>query len=199
MTDNICINEHSSIRIDFDGKILRFDPFRIQGAPHDADVVFITHDHYDHYSPDDIAAVSKQNTVFVFPESLARKLGGTVLHPGESAVICGIPTEAVAAYNIAKPFHPKRNGWLGYVVTLGDERVYVAGDTDATPEAEAVRCDVALVPIGGTYTMNARQARALVEKIRPSVAIPTHYGTVVGKASDADEFARGTVKAVLKL
>ena len=97
--------------------------------------------------------------------------------------------ETVPAYNRLKPFHPRGAGWVGYVFDLGEERIYVAGDTDLTVEARQVRCDIALVPVGGTYTMNAKQAAELVNAIRPSAAIPTHYGSVTGSAGDAETFA----------
>ena len=194
MINNITVNEQSSIRIE-SGKVLYFDPFRLRTAPHDADVIFITHSHFDHYSPEDIAKAAKPGTLFVAPASMAKELRAlgsvTLMQPGESSAVCGIEVEAVAAYNRLKPFHPKRSGWLGYVVTLDGRRIYVCGDTDDTPEAEAVKCDIVCVPIGGTYTMDAAKAAAFVNALSPKIAIPIHYGTVVGKPSDADTFAGG--------
>ena len=101
----------------------------------------------------------------------------------------GIEFETVPAYNIGKPFHPKSAGWVGYIFKDGGTRIYVAGDTDATEEAANVKCDVALVPVGGTYTMNAKQAAELVNTIKPKVAIPVHYGGIVGSAKDGEKFA----------
>ena len=100
----------------------------------------------------------------------------------------GLPVEAVAAYNSFKPFHPKAAGCLGYVVTVDGQRIYAAGDTDAVREVQAVRCDIALVPIGGTFTMNAKEAAAVVNTIRPKLAIPIHYGAIAGKPEDGERF-----------
>ena len=199
LTDNITINAHSSIRLGGE-QTLYFDPFHMQDEPHDADIVFITHDHYDHLSPEDIARVRKADTVFVLPASCqasAEKNGldnCVYLIPGDRTEVKGVPVEAVAAYNSLKPFHPKKNGWLGYVVTVEEQRVYVAGDTDENKDNLAVKCDIALVPAGGTYTFDAKHAARFVNKLRPAVAIPTHYGDIVGDAADGDAFA-GAVDA----
>ena len=195
--DNITVNEQSSIRIAAD-KILRFDPLHISGKPHDADIIFITHEHYDHFSPDDIAKASKAGTLFVAPKSMANTFKKanipddkvTYLEPGYSTSLLGISIKTVPAYNLMKPFHPKKNGWLGYVVTIADTRIYVCGDTDSTKEGKAVSCDIVCVPIGGTFTMTAKQAAEFVNAISPKFAIPIHYGTIVGKPSDADEFEK---------
>ena len=194
VTDHVTVNAHSSIRIAGE-KTLYFDPFHLKDEPHDADVVFITHDHYDHLSAEDIARVKKNGTAFVLPvtcRAAAEKNGLTncvYLAPGETAEVCGVPVEAVAAYNAIKPFHPKKNGWLGYVVTVEGKRFYVAGDTDENKDNLAVKCDVAMVPVGGTYTFDAKHAAKFVNKLRPAVAIPTHYGDIVGSLADADAFA----------
>ena len=188
---------HSSIRIRSDRGVIYADPFRLRGEPHDADYVFVTHEHYDHFSPDDIAKVSKEGTVLVVPESMkakaeidtAGKYTVVTASPGTSFELDDFSFEAIPAYNRLKPFHPRTAQWLGYVFVLGDERIYVAGDTDLTVEARQVRCDTALVPVGGTYTMNAKQAAELVNAIRPATAIPTHYGGPVGDEKDAEEFA----------
>lgn len=170
--------------------------------PKDADYILITHDHYDHFSPDDIRKAAGRSCVLVVPKKMqgkAQEAGGFVssihtLEPGVSYEIEGLKVETVAAYNILKPFHPKSAGWVGYILELDGEQIYIAGDTDATKEAQAVKCDVALVPIGGKFTMNAKKAAELINKIRPVAAIPTHYGGIVGKKEDADVFAAG-VKA----
>ena len=194
MTGQITVNTQSSIRIEA-GKVIRFDPYRINGAPHDADLVFLTHDHYDHFSPADLQLVMKRETVIVAPESMRsalRKAGFpdfTALQAGEVSEVSGVSVEAVASYNLNKPFHPKENGWLGYVITVDGQRVYVAGDTDATPEAAAVCCDIALLPIGGTYPMDACVAAELVKSIHPKRVIPTHYGSIVGNPEDGRRFA----------
>lgn len=194
MNPNITVNAQSSIRIECAGKVIRFDPFRIMGEPHDADIIFITHEHYDHFSPEDIRKVSKPGTVFAAPEHMEKQLAAqgftntVLLAPGETKTVQGIPAEAIPSYNILKPFHPKSAGNLGYVITADGQRIYVAGDTDATKEAKAVQCSIALVPAGGTYTMNAKEAAALVNTIRPQLAVPTHYGSVAGKPGDGETF-----------
>lgn len=192
------INCHSSIRCRCDsGAVLWFDPFRVEDASHDGDVIFITHDHYDHFSPEDIRQVMKPDAVLVLPESCreaavaagfdpARLL--TVAPGGTYHVGC-VAFDTAAAYNIGKQFHPCENRWVGYVVAVDGCRVYVAGDTDDTPEARAVRCDVAFLPVGGTYTITAAEAAALASTIRPRLVIPTHYGSIVGERSDGHCFA----------
>lgn len=190
---NITINCHSSIRVETDGKVLRFDPFKLASSPLDTDIIFVTHDHFDHFSPEDIAKVAKPSALFVAPASTAKlieQLGIdasriTVLAPGTSAVVDGLPVEAVASYN---KNHPKEENWVGYIVTIGGKRVYVAGDTDIIPEAEAVKCDIALIPAGGTYTTDAKQAAQLANTIKPETAIPTHYGAIVGNLADGEVF-----------
>ncbi|MBQ8966127.1 MBL fold metallo-hydrolase [Ruminococcus sp.] len=203
MHELITVNEQSSIRISAE-KVIYFDPLHISCAPHDADIVFITHEHYDHFSRYDIAKVSKEGTRFVAPSSMEKAFAGagigqgmtTFMHPAYSAEVEGIPIDAVAAYNLLKPFHPRKNGWLGYVVTVSGQRIYVCGDTDATSEAKAVKCDIICVPAGGTFTMNAKQAAELVNIIRPKTAIPTHYGTMVGKPADGEVFAAAVDKDI---
>ena len=114
----------------------------------------------------------------------------------------GFPIEAVHAYNIGKEFHPKENNWLGYVITIEGTRIYVCGDMDATPEAKAVKCDIVLVPIGGKYTMDPKEAAAFVNGLKPQIAIPTHYGSIVGDKADGEAFAKlvdPSIKTVLKL
>ncbi len=203
MYDLITVNEQSSIRIAAE-KVIYFDPLHIKGEPHDADMIFITHEHYDHFSPEDIAKCAKDGTRFVAPSSMEKTFAAagigdgmtTFMHPSYSAEVCGIPIDAVAAYNLLKPFHPKKNGWLGYVVTVDGMRIYVCGDTDATNDAKAVKCDVICVPVGGTFTMNPKQAAELVNTVKPAAAIPIHYGTLVGKPADGDTFAAAVDKDI---
>ena len=197
MTDNIRVLTHSSIRIATDAGVIYVDPFHVKDTPQDAAFVFVTHDHFDHFSPEDIAKVSGPETVLVVPEKMKKKaenetagsLTVVTVKPGETYRIGDLAFETVPAYNKIKPFHPRSAGWVGYVFSTDGKRIYVAGDTDATREAGQVSCDVALVPVGGTYTMNPAQAAGLVNAIRPSAAIPTHYGSVVGSKGDAEQFA----------
>lgn len=195
-TTNISINTQSSIRIT-GSKVLYFDPFQIAEERHDADIIFITHSHHDHLDPESIEKVSQENTVFVAPASMDREMRKVIgdaelflMTPGDRQDIDVISIQAVPAYNRLKPFHPKRNGWNGYVVMMDGVRYYVAGDTDALKELSSVASDVALVPIGGTYTMTAKEAARLINEIHPLVAVPTHYGSIVGKPEDADVFRK---------
>ncbi|SDB21577.1 MBL fold metallo-hydrolase [Butyrivibrio sp. INlla16] len=196
MVENIEVLTHSSIRINSDKGVIYVDPFEIKGAPHDADYIFITHDHYDHFSPDDIKKIIKSDTRIVAPEKIASKAEVLLLENGKVLGVKpkiykefdGLEFETVPAYNNLKPFHPKAAGYVGYIFRIDHKRIYVAGDTSLTKDAQQVRCDIALVPIGGKYTMNAQKAAELVNIIRPEVAIPTHYGNIVGSPSDAKVF-----------
>ena len=193
---NLTVNTQSSIRIEGKDTVIRFDPYQISGEPHDADMIFITHDHYDHFSPEDIRKTSKPDTLLVAPRNMEKQLvklgisGITLLSPGETCVVQGIRVEAIAAYNIIKPFHPTSSGNLGYVITADGQRIYAAGDTDAVKETKSVRCDIAFVPIGGTFTMNAKDAAVLINLIQPKIAVPIHYGSIVGKMSDGETFRK---------
>ena len=206
MLDFITINEQSSIRID-EEKVIYSDPYNISGAPHDADIILITHSHFDHYSPDDIRKVMNPGTVVVCPSSMTepQELGLTVkqVTAGEKFEVLGVRFEAVPAYNTGKPFHPGSNGWLGYIIDSPDHgRLYIAGDTDITPDNKQVKCDIALIPAGGTFTTDAVQAAELVNTIRPKYAIPIHYGTVVGSPEDGEIFRKAVdsgTEVVIKL
>ena len=198
MTENIAILTHSSIRIQDAGRTIYIDPFKVEGDPKDADFILVTHDHFDHFSPEDIAKIAKADTILIAPEKMAKKaqeaadMVGEIktVRPAESYEIAGLKIETVPAYNMLKPFHPKKAGWVGYILEIGGKRVYIAGDTDATKEAEQVDCDIAMIPIGGTYTMDAKKAAKLINAMKPAVAIPTHYGSIAGKPEDGETFAK---------
>lgn len=187
--DNIFVNTQSSIKIVLD-KVLYFDPFKIENEGHDADIIFITHSHYDHMDIDSINKVKKDSTIIVAPKSIEKEISivGDVkfiyLEPNEELELDGLKIKTVPSYNNLKPFHPKRNNWLGYIVTYNDISYYVAGDTDKTKDNESVKCDVALIPIGGHYTMDVKEATELVKIINPKVVIPTHYGSIIGSLED---------------
>ena len=210
MVDNIEVNTQNSIRIASRVGIIYIDPLAINDEVHDADFILITHDHYDHFSPEDIRKVAKADSIIVVPEKMVDKAGEVsdvvakteTVKPGVYREINGLEFETVPAYNTMKPFHPKSAEWVGYVLRTDGNRIYIAGDTDATKEAKAVKCEIALVPIGGTYTMDAKKAAELVNIIRPDIAVPVHYGSIVGKASDGDVFAENVtspVKVVFKI
>ena len=197
MLETITVNTQSSIRIAATEGIVYLDPLEIRDAPHDADFILITHDHYDHFSPSDIRKVAGGETVLVVPQKMekqAQELRGFVgsivtVRPGEALTVKGLALETVPAYNNIKPFHPQSVGWVGYILITDGIRIYAAGDTDATRDNRRVRCDIAMVPIGGTYTMTAKNAAGLINEIRPAVAIPIHYGSIVGSPADAETFA----------
>ena len=210
MLDRIEVFTQNSIRIKSSAGTIYVDPFKIKDEPHDADYVLITHKHYDHFSVDDIRKVIKDSTILVSPESMiddAKELEPEVkeietVKPGVYREIDGLELETIPAYNTVKPFHPKRAEWVGYILRLEGKRIYIAGDTGETKEAKKVRCDIALVPIGGTYTMDAKRAADLINIIRPEYAIPTHYGSIVGKKTDGQTFAelvKSPVKVVEKI
>ena len=202
MALNITVYTQSCIRISCDEGVVYFDPFRMKESPHDADYILVTHDHFDHFSPEDIDKVSKSGTILIVPEKMLEKAGEVrhlvkqieTVNAGQKRVIEGLKIETVPAYNLLKPFHPKSAGWVGYILITDDKRI----DTDATKENKQVKCDIALVPIGGTYTMDAKKAAELINTICPAVAIPTHYGSVVGSMDAADVFS-SRVKAPVKV
>jgi L-ascorbate metabolism protein UlaG (beta-lactamase superfamily) len=181
---------HDSFRIDA-GPTIYFDPFRIEPGP-TADIIFISHDHYDHCSPEDVAKIQGPETVIVTSQSCAMKLTGTLqgVAPGESLTVKGIPVRVVPAYNINKKFHPKKKGWLGFVVQIDGVRIYHAGDTDLIPEMQEIQADIALLPVSGIYVMTAEEAAEAALTIKPALAVPMHYGTLVGEAADAERFSR---------
>lgn len=209
MKNNISINAHSSIRIE-GGGVLYVDPFMVSEESHDADVILITHDHHDHFSPEDSGKVAKEDTIFVCPENCVSTIEAagipaeriTGVCPGHNLELEGALIEVVPAYNIGKQFHPKENNWVGYIVTIDDERIYVAGDTDDNEDIRKVVCDVAMVPIGGTYTMTADEAAGLINAIKPKVAIPTHYNAIVGSKEDEETFIKAVdedIEVIIKL
>ena len=188
-TNNITVNTQSSIKIVFD-KIIYFDPFKIEEDVHDADIIFITHNHYDHMDIDSINKVKNDNTIIVAPasmKSIIEKISFKeyiYLNPFDEKNIDNIVIKTIPAYNINKEFHPRTNNWLGYVVTINNVTYYIAGDTDKTKEAESVKCDIALIPIGGHFTMNTDEAAELIKIISPKIVIPTHYGSIIGNITD---------------
>lgn len=172
--------------------------------------ILITHDHYDHFSVDDIKKIAKISTILVVParmEDDAKELANDVasivtVKPGVYKEISGLEIETIPAYNTVKPFHPRRAEWVGYILRADGKRIYVAGDTGLTKEARQVKCDIALLPVGGTYTMDTRRAAELANTIKPEYVIPTHYGSIVGKQSDGQTFAslvKSPVKVVEKI
>lgn len=189
---------HSSIRITSNSGVIYADPYNIRDAAHDAAYIFVTHNHYDHFSPEDIQKIANDNTVLIVPETMKKQvlksavgnLHTESIKPGTYHASGSVEYETIPAYNILKPFHIRGAGWLGYVLCVDGKRIYIAGDTDLTKEAKEVKCDIALIPIGGTYTMDAKKAAELVNQLRPAIVIPTHYGSVVGNEEDAYAFKK---------
>jgi L-ascorbate metabolism protein UlaG (beta-lactamase superfamily) len=180
---------HDSFRID-GPPVIYIDPFRLGKGLPAADLVLITHEHSDHLSPDDIAKVRTSTTKVVGPAAVAAMLPGVeTIAVGEVKTVAGVQVRAVPAYNINKQFHPKATGKLGYLVTVGGATYYHAGDTDLIPEMAGLAPDVALLPVSGTYVMTADEAADAARRIRPRVAVPMHYGAIIGSVLDAQRFA----------
>lgn len=183
------INTQSSIKI---GKIY-FDPYEIEEETHDAEIIFITHSHYDHFDLESIRKIINNQTVIVAPdaEEIKRSISSelTIVTPNSRYEVKGVTFETVPAYNINKPFHKKTNGWVGYVVYL-DQIYYIMGDTDAIEEAKRIKCDYLFIPIGGTYTMDYKEAANLTNIIKPTYVTPTHYGSIVGRKEDGENFKK---------
>ena len=188
---------HSCVRLDGQ-RVVYTDPYGLNEAPHDADVVLITHEHYDHFSPADLVKVRQASTLLVVPEPMKQAALAAgfaedkiiTARPGKRYEIDGLTIDAVSAYNVDKAFHPREQQWLGYIVRQNDLRYYIAGDTDLNVDNQRVRCDVAFLPVGGTYTMNAEEAVQLAKVIQPKVAVPTHYGAIVGEKADGQRFCQ---------
>ncbi len=196
MFDEIRVLTHSSIRIA--GKeILYFDPYNVNEAAHDADIIFVTHEHFDHFSPEDIAKLKNDMTILICPASMKDRLEESgidwehteLVEPGDELEVDDIKICAIASYNVGKQFHPKENAWVGYLVTMNDTTYYVAGDTDINDDIKKIKCDAAMLPCGGTYTMTDKEAAELALIIEPKLAIPTHYGSVAGDADCGKRFA----------
>lgn len=188
---------HDSMKIKGDGKVIYIDPWKLKDAE-PADVVLITHEHYDHCSPADVKKVSKADTTIVATADSAAKLKGDVMvvKPGDAVEIDGVKVEITPAYNTNKSFHPKSSRWIGFVVTIGGKSIYHAGDTDHISEMDNLKVDVAMVPISGTYVMTAEEAAEAVNRMKPKIAVPMHYGDIVGTKADAERFKKLVLKGI---
>jgi len=185
---------NASFLVEGGGKAVYFDPYGIPDGMPQADIVLISHGHYDHCDPESIEKISKESTVVAGPASAESNLpqDAKTVAAGNTLVLDDIQIQAVHAYNTNKPNHPKGTG-VGYIMELESTRIYHAGDTDLIPEMRGLlKVDVAFLPVGGTYTMDADEAVDAVEAIKPKIAIPMHYGTVAGSIEDAQEFKEKT-------
>lgn len=180
-------------------KNIYIDPFQIE--PRDkpaADYMLITHNHYDHMSIADVEAVINENTIVFCPSDCSSKLSKLrmkqlkIMEPGDTFEDESVTITAVPAYNVGKQFHPRENDWLGYLVTLDKTTIYHSGDTDAIPEMRDIECDVALLPVSGTYVMTAEEAAKIADVIKPELCIPMHWGNLIGTREDAERFKKLT-------
>ena len=189
---------HSSVKIWTEDCVVYVDPERLTESLHDATLVCVTHSHGDHYSPSDIARVSNPQTLFIAPPDVVQQYGsGQAIAPGQTIEFDNVNIIAVPAYNTNKPNHPKSRNWVGYIIEIGSKRIYVAGDTDLIEEMNTLGdIDAAILPAGGTYTMNAVEAAEATQYIQPELAIPYHWGRNVGTLSDAKTFAQEAACAV---
>lgn len=184
------VNTQSSIRIEDKYKIY-FDPFEIKNETHDADIIFFTHSHYDHFSKEDYEKIEKEDTIFVMPKTMNIDRKNVIyLNTYDEVDILNIHIKAIPSYNINKQFHPKENNWLGYLININDKIIYVCGDTDKIDEMNNIKCDIMFIPIGGVYTMDYKAASEIVNIIKPNIVIPTHYGSIVGKKEYFNEFKK---------
>jgi len=200
MTANIHWLGHDTFRIEGE-QLIYTDPFQIKKKDK-ADIILITHEHHDHCSPDDVKKIQGPDTVIVAPADCVAKLKGNlkVVKPGEKIEIKGVTIEVVPSYNTNKQFHTKDRGWVGYVFTVKGQRIYIAGDTDRIPEMKNIKTDIAILPVSGTYVMTADEAVQAALDIKPKVAIPMHYGSIVGTKEDARKFAeklKGKIEVVI--
>ncbi|HET7148650.1 MAG TPA: MBL fold metallo-hydrolase [Candidatus Nitrosopolaris sp.] len=180
-------------------KTVYIDPFQLSSVNHnknDADLILISHNHFDHMSLDDLRHVTNKQTSMVAARECIEQLKllevkeSKGVKPGDKLSSHDIPLEIVSAFNTNKKFHPKADGKVGFIFTMSGQRMYHTGDTDIIPEMESVEPDIAFVPVSGTYVMTAEEAaQAVNEIIKPKrLAIPMHYGSIVGNEKDAEKF-----------
>jgi len=192
---------HDGFRIQ-DGQVIYIDPFKIGSGGPKADILLVSHEHFDHCNIEDLSKVTTANTVVVAHSQSRSELGKLkakelkIIKPGDKIAVGAVAIEAVPAYNVNKfrepgrVFHPKEDGKLGFILTVKGVRIYHAGDTDHIPEMKNIRADIALLPVSGTYVMTAQEAAAAAASINPKLVIPMHFGAIVGSTTDADDFKR---------
>lgn len=201
--EGITLNYHASIRIEKNNKVIYFDPFKINDSKNDADYIFITHSHYDHYSQEDIKKVMNDDTSFIVTSDLESKIKNLgvkednilVVYPNESHTVKELSFDVIPAYNTNKTYHKKSYNWVGYNVNIDGVSYYVVGDSDVTDELKKISCDVIFIPVGGTYTMTDTEAASVVNEINPKYAIPIHYGEV-GSKDNAQNFINSLKQSI---
>ena len=186
---------HASVKLTGD-QVIYIDPYQVKEELNDADYIFITHDHYDHYDEESIHNIKKDTTKIIVPTCLKDKDNSLVVEPNHHYQIDNISFDTIRSYNVGKPFHPREKDYVGYNICLEDTFFYIMGDTDRTPETDQVKTDICFVPIGGTYTMDAKEAAAYINDIHPQVAIPIHYGLITGDLNLANEFKEKVNKEI---
>ena len=180
---------HASIKL-IGEEVIYFDPYNVKEKYQDADYIFITHDHYDHYDKESIENIRKEDTKIIVPTHLSNEEHHYLVEPNKHYEIDDLIFDTVPSYNIGKPYHPKEKGCVGYNIYLEKEWYYIMGDTDITEEAKLVKTDICFVPIGGVFTMDVAEASEYIQMIKPKKAIPIHYGQIVGDISLGEEFQK---------
>ena len=190
MIDKISWLDHASFRISKEDKIY-IDPWEINFNDN-ADIILITHSHYDHCSVEDINKLKGPQTTIVGPLDAVQKVTGNVrtVRPGDEIEIKNTGIKVVPAYNLNKNFHPRVNEWVGFVIKTAGVSIYFAGDTDVIPEMKGLKPDIAILPVGGHYTMGIEEALKAIEDIEPKIVIPMHYGKIIGSAGDAENLKK---------
>ena len=191
---NFNVNSNNSIQL-IGSKKIYIDPYEIEENLHDADYIFCTHSHYDHFSENDLRKIIKEDTKIITVKSseqdakqLVNKENVLIVEPGKNYKIDDIEFSTTYAYNVEKQFHPKQNNWVGFIINFDSVKYFIAGDTDNIDELHGIEADYAFLPVGGTYTMDYKEAAELANNLNVKVIIPTHYGSVAGSKEEGKKF-----------